>query len=86
MINNKIQTALRIVALLILSSTLSLKVIAQPGPGGPGTSGTSGSGPVNDFGSTPQVPFDGRMSIVLVVTGVLYLSKKIKDRGIIMTE
>ena len=86
MINNKIQTALRIVALLILSSTLSLQVIAQPGPGGPGTSGTSGSGPVNDFGSTPQVPFDGRMNLLLTAFGIVYLCKKIKDRGIVLVE
>lgn len=46
----------------------------DPGIGGPGSS--SVGGPSND--GVPVVPFDGGMSIMLLASGVSYVSSKLK--------
>ena len=64
---------LKILAIQLVVATVALSPLsAQPGPGGPGTNGLDGSGPVDDFGGTPQVPFDANMSIILMVAGIAY--------------
>ncbi len=47
------------------------------GPGGPGT---GGSGTPDDLGpTTPAVPLDGGLSLILAAAGIGYAAKKVKD-------
>jgi len=79
---NKIQKVLIVMLLIITVSVSSNKVQAQPtisgGSGGsqPGFSGGPLGGPLTD---TPDVPFDGGLSLILLAAGAGFGSKKVKD-------
>ena len=83
-LNNKIMKniysfglrALSIAFLVILATT---NLNAQPGPGGPGSSG-SGIYYNGSSGSTPIVPFDGGISLLLAASGIGYAAKKLKRK------
>ena len=72
------------VLLLLTTSLLAAGVVsAQFSAGGPGTNGANGSGPTNDLGgspTSPSVPFDGGMSLVLAASGIGYAAKKLKKK------
>jgi len=78
---NKIQKVLFIMMLVIAISVIGNKVIAQPtisgGSGGsqPGFNGGPLGGPLTD---TPDVPFDGGLSLILLAAGAGMGSKKVK--------
>ena len=72
---------MRLIGLLMLLGICftTISVNAQspaddPGIGGPGS---PGNGPGGDGG--PVVPFDGRMSLMLLASGVAYAAKKNKS-------
>ena len=72
---------MRLIGLLMLLGICftTISVNAQspaddPGIGGPGS---PGNGPGGDGG--PVVPIDGRMSLMLLASGVAYAAKKIKS-------
>jgi len=44
-----------------------------PGPTPGVTSSTGGDG-------SPEVPFDGRMSLILVASGIVYITRKLRDK------
>ena len=70
----------RIVIIAIIAiTTISAK--AQFNIGGPGTngSGTNANGTGN---GAPTVPFDGGMSLMLLVSGIGYSAKKVGKRKI----
>ncbi len=61
----------------VLFSTVTVNAQSpadDPGIGGPGS---PGNGPGGDGG--PVVPFDGRMSLMLLASGVAYAAKKNKS-------
>jgi len=78
---NKINKVLFILMLVIAVSVIGNQAYAQPtisgGSGGsqPGFSGGPLGGPLTD---TPDVPFDGGLSLVLLAAGAGYGSKKVK--------
>ena len=65
-----------IIAIIILVSTMA---DAQFNIGGPGTngSGTNANGTTNG-GATPNVPFDGGMSLLLAASGIGYVARKLR--------
>ena len=71
---NNLVKAVYILVILIMTS---ITVKAQFNIGGPGTdgSGINGNGTPNN---SPAVPFDGGLSLVLLVSGVGYAAKKQK--------
>lgn len=62
-------------------SSLSAQT-AETNPAGPGTNGMNGSGPVDDFGGTPQVSFDPNMYLMLMVVGIAFGVKQQKKKVI----
>jgi len=83
---NKIQRVLFVMMLVTTVSVISNKVIAQPtisgGSGGsqPGFSGGPLGGPLTD---TPDVPFDGGLSLILLAAGAGFGSKKVKTTPLV---
>lgn len=63
------------VAVILLTVSLTTVLHAQPNPG-PGQQG-GGSGPTQDG---PTVPFDGGMSLMLLVSGIGYGVKKLRKK------
>lgn len=63
----------------ITLSSLSAQT-AQTNPAGPGINGMNGSGQVDDFGGTPQVPFDPNMCLMLMVVGIAFGVKQQKKK------
>jgi len=67
---------LALTVIFCMIGTLNAQTPADdPGIGGPGTSGSS---PAGD--GAPIVPFDGGMSLVLAVSGIGYMAKKMKQK------
>ena len=64
-------------AIIIITSIMTLTVNAQFNIGGPGTSGSGTFGNGTNSGS-PVVPFDGGMSLMLAASGITFASKKLK--------
>ena len=78
------RTITKALGLLVMAITVSLLVntVAQaqspaddPGIGGVGS--PTGGGLTGDGG--PTVPFDGGMSLVLAMSGIMYASKKLRS-------
>ena len=70
-----------VTSFLIASTLITQHSKAQFGGGGttPGAGGTGGGLPGTGGGpAVPEVPFDGGMSLMLLASGVGYMTKKMK--------
>jgi len=71
-----LKRSLLAVGLMITATILTINANAQLNPGGPGY---SGSGTLaNGSSSSPSVPFDGGMSLILAVSGIGYAANKLR--------
>ena len=68
-----------VIAIIALTATQQLN--AQGNPGGPDSDGSSTFGNGNPVGSSsPAVPFDGGLSLILLASGIGYGTKKLRNR------
>ena len=76
-----LNTVLKTMFTIVIISVTTITVNAQFNIGGPGTSGSgiNGNGTTNGSPS-PEVPFDGVMSLMLLASGVGYCAKKLRKK------
>ena len=67
---------IKALVIVVIATTITVVANAQPNPGGPGY---NGSGTLAN-GSSPAVPFDGGMSLMLAASGIGYAAKKLKRK------
>jgi len=66
------------VGIFLVILIISVGAKAQVFPGGPGTSGSGIQANGQSASNGPVVPFDGGMSLMLIVSGVGYASKQLR--------
>lgn len=63
---------------LVCTKCFSQTPVIMGNPGGPGTNGTNGSGTTVDITGSPSVPFDEKLSLLLLGASLWYVSSKYK--------